>query len=161
MGSVRKAVSVMEFRSRHGDVVAAIGTLGFSVFLFAVTTRMSSRITTYPRLLASILAVAGVLLLIHALRRHGSGDPVFSDVAWKPMLAAALIWLTAIFATTLFGFFPVIAVMLAALVWVLESTPRSLPTLGRAVLFGGITSVVLWVVFYRLLGVVTPEGALF
>lgn len=153
--------NLLQFRNRHGDLVAAAVTLAFAGFIFLETLEMSARITAYPRVLASLLAVAGVVLLLQAIRRRTAGEPLFADIVWRPLIASVAVWGSAIYLGTLFGFYPVIAVMIAALLWILEGYPRAPSSLARIVGFGVATATLLWLIFRQWLDVVTPEGTLF
>lgn len=151
----------MQFRNRHGDLTAAAATLAFAGFLFLETLEMSARITAYPRVLASLLGVAGMMLLWQAIRRRSAGEPLFADIVWRPLIASVAVWGGAIYLATLFGFYPVIAVMIAALLWILEGCPRAASSLARIAGFGVVTASLLWLVFRQWLDVVTPDGTLF
>lgn len=148
----------MQFRRRHGDIAAAVTTLALSGLLLFETTRMSARIVAYPRLLASILIVAGLVLLYRALRSSNEGDSVFGGIAWSRLLASAAVWGGAIYFTTLFGFYPVIGAMIACLLWILEEYPVAMKSLARIIAFGVAAAVSFWLTFDQLLNLPTPRG---
>lgn len=151
----------MHIRKQHGDIVAALGTLGFSTFLFVEAASMSSRISAYPQLLGTLSGIAGLVLLWRSLRQAKSDELIFNDIAWKPLIACVAVWCSSIPLTVLFGFYPVIGVMIACILWIMEGYPKY----GRALIqisgYGVVTATILWLVFEKLLGVITPEGSLF
>ncbi len=147
--------------ARHGDIAAAVTVLLFAGYVFHEGTQLDAGAGGFPRLIAMILAAAGVFLLIRALRRTDAGPPLAAEIDWIMLGAVTALWVITIVALDITGFFAMAGAFLAAAAWVLDGRPRGVRSLLRITVFAVATTAVLWVVFKKLLGLNPPSGFLF
>ena len=139
-----------------------IGLLVFTAVAGFLTTHLSESTMEgepgpkfFPIL---ILLLLGVLSLILTVRSGGSGEaPARKDdeFSTREALAYFAIFITGLAAMYFVGFYISMGVMLAVLTWL---TGWKIP---KAVLFGGVVVLVIYLLFDRLLEISLPIGAFF
>ncbi len=147
--------------ARQGDMAAAATVLLFAGYVFYEGSQLDAGAGGFPQLIAMILGGAGLFLLVRAWRRAEGGPPIAEGIVWAMLGGVVVLWVATVLLLADIGFFAMAGAFLAAAAWILDGRPLTARGLVRIALFGCATTVVLWVVFKKLLGLNPPGGLLF
>ena len=147
--------------ARQGDIVVGVATLGLVALVFTASSEMPSGPAGFPRLIATALLVCAVFLVGRALLDKKQSPVLFTDISWRTICLVGGLWIAVIFVVEELGFLIPGAVFMGLVTWALTGRPKDPKALAKLAAFVAGASIVLWVVFHKLLGVESPAGNLF
>lgn len=147
--------------ARQGDIISGLVSLGLVSFIYIGSTDMPEGPAGFPRLIAVGLLVCSVLLLGRALLDKNASPKVFSDIHWSTVSLVGGVWIAMIFFVEALGFLIPGVFFVGLVTWNLTGRPKDGKAMATLAAFVVGNSIVLWVVFHKLLGVESPSGFLF
>lgn len=155
-------------RRRYGELALSVllGVLGLYVILDATTIAVPGSSNTvgprfFPYLVGAATVAVGALLAVRILRGDQGpaeeGEDIDPDAAtsWRAVGIIALAFLAHALLINVVGWPLAVTSMFGVVAWALGARG-----IVRPLLAGGLTSVVIWLVFVKALGVVLPGGIL-
>ena len=146
---------------RQGDIISGLVALGLVAFIYVGSTDMPEGPAGFPRLIAVGLLVCSVLLVGRALLDKNASPKVFSDIHWSTISLVGGVWIVVIFFVEALGFLIPGVFFVGLVTWNLTGRPKDGKAMAKLTAFVVGNSIVLWVVFHKLLGVESPSGFLF
>ena len=147
--------------ARHGDIISGIVALGIVGFIYAGSLDMPEGPAAFPKLIAAGLVLCSVILIGRTLFSKKESPRMFTDIHWPVITLVAGMWIAVIFFVEALGFLIPGVFFVGVVTWNLTGRPKDAKALARLAAFVVGLSVVLWVVFHKLLGVDSPSGFLF
>jgi putative tricarboxylic transport membrane protein len=155
-------------RRRYGELALSLGlvALGLYVILDATTIAIPGSSNTvgprfFPYLVGAATVAVGVLLAIRILRGDQGPDEEGEDIdpnaatSWRSVGIIALAFLLHALLINVVGWPLAVTSMFGVVAWALGARG-----IIRPLIAGGITSVIIWLIFVKALGVVLPGGIL-
>ncbi|TFL16359.1 tripartite tricarboxylate transporter TctB family protein [Jannaschia formosa] len=142
--------------TRDGDILSGAVVMIFALIIFLQVDDLPKGAANFPRGIAVVLGLGGALLILRSLRVPRSGKGVAEGYSWRLFGLAVVLWAGTVWLIRPLDFFIVAPAFLSALSWIMAGLPRSPGGIARAAVFGVIASVVVWVIFVRILGVALP-----
>lgn len=148
-------------KQRTGDCWAGAATLTVAVLIYlGAQTFPAGGPEKMPQLIAAILAVCGVLLIIHAMRQKEHGPELLDDVNWQALWVLVVSWTATVLLLEVVGTFALLWLFMAGMNWFLTGRSSHPVEIGKAIGFATALTAVFWVVFVLLLKVNLPAGVL-
>ncbi|MFP6890992.1 MAG: tripartite tricarboxylate transporter TctB family protein [Nitrospinota bacterium] len=147
--------------ARQGDIISGLVALGLVAFIYIGSTNMPEGSAGFPRLIAIGLLVCSVLLVGRALLDKKASPQIFSDIHWSTIRLVGGVWIVVIFFVEALGFLIPGVFFVGLVTWNLTGRPKDGKTMAKLTAFVVGNSIVLWIVFHKLLGVESPSGFLF
>ncbi len=155
-------------RRRYGELALSLAlvALGLYVLLDASTIAIPGSSNTvgprfFPYLVGGATVAVGVLLAVRILRgdqgpaEEGEDIDPNASTSWRSVGIIALAFLLHALLINVVGWPLAVTSMFGVVAWALGARG-----IIRPLIAGGITSVVIWVIFVKALGVVLPGGIL-
>lgn len=141
---------------RARDILSGAVVTLFAVVIYLQTGGLPKGAASFPRGIAIVLGLSGVLLMLRSLRLARTGKAEVSGYSWKLFAIAVPLWCATVWLIRPLDFFIVAPVFMAILSWVMLGVPRTAVGVLRAVAFGIVMSAGIWAVFVQVLGVSLP-----
>lgn len=147
--------------ARRGDIVAGLVAIGLVAFVFVASKEMPDGPAGFPRLIAIGLLICSTIMIGRAGLSKKESPILFTDIHWSTILLVGGVWIGVIFLVERLGFLIPGIVFVGLTAWYLLGRPTNSKAIVTLVSFVAGVSVVLWVVFHKLLGVESPSEFFF
>ncbi|WP_100374494.1 tripartite tricarboxylate transporter TctB family protein [Bacillus sp. FJAT-45037] len=154
----------------NSNIVLGIIILIFSAFAWTQTGELPNQSALFPKLIIIGLGITGVLMIVDTIiKRDKSGKRVENDLDRQvivfQILIPGLILVLAYFSLILFGFY-VTSFLLVITVFFYQNYRTNQQKITKrlslkAIVFAGIVTSFMYVLFTLLLNLPTPQGSLF
>ena len=135
--------------------------VGLVAFVFIASEEMPDGPAGFPRLIAIGLLICSVILIGRAVLSKKEAPILFTDIHWPTILLVGGLWIGVIFLVERLGFLVPGSVFVGFTAWYLLGRPTNKKAIVTLISFVVGVSIVLWVVFHKLLGVESPSGFFF
>jgi hypothetical protein len=147
--------------ARQGDIISGIVALGIVAFIYVGSLDMPEGPAAFPKLIAIGLLLCSLILIGRSALSKKESPKMFTDIHWPVITLVAGMWIAVIFFVEALGFLIPGVFFVGLVTWNLTGRPKDAQSLARLAAFVVGLSIVLWVVFHKLLGVESPSGILF
>lgn len=142
--------------ARGRDILSGVLVIAFSSVIYFQAAGLPKGALAFPKGIAIVLALSGLLLILRNWRAPSSGKPEGRGYSWKLFAIAVMLWSASVWLIRPLDFFIVAPVFLAVLSWIMAGAPRTAIGVLRPVAFGIVVSAAMWGVFVQVLGVSLP-----
>ncbi len=141
---------------RDRDILSGALVIIFSSLTFLQVGDLPKGAASFPKGIAIVLALSGLLLILRSFRMPGTGEVEARSYSWSLFAITVPLWCASVWLIRPLDFFFVAPIFMAILSWMMSGAPRTAVGVLRAVTFGIAVSVGIWVIFVRVLGVSLP-----
>lgn len=147
------------------DILCGLSFLVIALVFYIQLEELSGISRVFPESLLALIAIGGLWFVIKGFweRRKLSCDSHSNEhVAWKRVAYISAAGIIYAFCVSFIGFFvSTVVFMIISMFTLCDKSRGKLHVLGVSSLFGVVFTVLVWVVFCKLLSVPTPTGVLF
>ena len=147
------------------DILCGLSFIVIAIVFYIQLEELSGISRVFPESLLALTAIGGLWFVIKGVweRRKLSWDSLSDEhVAWGRVAYISATGIIYAFCVSFIGFFvSTVVFMIISMFTLCDKSRGKLHVLGVSSLFGVVFTVLVWVVFCKLLSVPTPTGVLF